>query len=80
VEEGVLALLADGSLAPEQIAANLRADEATVRATLDELRARGLVEVLAITLYESDLSTAAAYWRITDAGRAQLESLRDAGD
>jgi hypothetical protein len=40
------------------------------------MRARGLVEISAVSQWGSDLSTARAHWRLTDGGRAQLEQLR----
>jgi predicted ArsR family transcriptional regulator len=76
VEERVLGLLAEGSLATEQIAANLRVAEATVRVTLDVLRESSLVDMSPITQFTGVTGTAAAYWRITEAGRARLEQLR----
>jgi predicted ArsR family transcriptional regulator len=76
VEERVLGLLAEGALATEQIAVNLRVAEATVRVTLDVLRDSGLVDMSAITQFTGVTGTAAAHWRITDAGRARLEHLR----
>jgi predicted ArsR family transcriptional regulator len=76
VEERVLGLLAEGALATEQIAANLRAAEVTVRVTLDVLRDGGLVDMAAITQFTGVTGSAAARWRITDAGRARLEQLR----
>ena len=76
MEERVLGLLAEGALATEQVAANLRVAEATVRVTLDVLRDDGLVDMAAITQFTGVTGSAAAYWRITDAGRARLEQLR----
>ena len=43
---------------------------------LDVLRDDGLVDMAAITQFTGHTGTAAAYWRITDAGRARLEQLR----
>src|SRR5688572_11973332 len=73
VEEGILGLLAEGALATEQIAAQLRVAEATVRVTLEVLRDGGLVGVAAIAQLNGVTGNGAAYWRITDAGRARLE-------
>jgi len=75
-ERQILELLDQGSLAPEQIADNLRVDVAKLRPALDSMRARGLVEISGVSQWASDLSTARAHWRLTDAGRAQLEQLR----
>jgi hypothetical protein len=52
----VLELLDQGSLAPEQIADNLRVDVAELRPALDSLRARVLVEISAVSQWCSDLS------------------------
>jgi predicted ArsR family transcriptional regulator len=76
VEGQILGLLAEGALAPEQIAANLRAEEQEVRDRLGDLRQRGFVERSVVTHYPPELATALAYWRITDAGRAHLEQRR----
>lgn len=76
VEERVLSLLAEGALATEHIAANLRVAEAAVRVTLDVLRDDGLVDMAAVTQFTGVTGNAAAHWRITDAGRARLEQLR----
>ena len=76
MEERVLGLLAEGALSTEQIALDLRVAEATVRTTLDALRGNGMVDMSAITQFTGLTGTAAAHWRITDAGRARLEHLR----
>ena len=79
MEGQILELLVERAVASEQIAANLRADENDVRRELENLRERGLVELSAVTPYESGVKAAAAYWRITDSGRAHLEQLRAEG-
>jgi len=71
-----LELLAEGALAPGQIGANLGADEADVRRELENLRKQGLVELSTVTPLAGEATDSAAYWRITDSGRAHLEQLR----
>jgi predicted ArsR family transcriptional regulator len=68
VEGQILGLLAEGALAPEQIAANLGANDDDVRDELEALREPGLVERSGIAQY-AEAGTPLAYWRITDAGR-----------
>lgn len=75
-ERQILELLDRGSLAPEQIAENLRVDVAELRPMLDPMREWGLLEISGITQWGNDVSTARTHWRLTDAGRAQLEQLR----
>ena len=72
-------LLAEGALAPEQIASNLRVDEGDVRRELESLRKQGLVELSTVTPHAGETTPSAAYWRITDSGRAHLEQLRAQG-
>jgi len=70
VEGSILALLAQHeSLAYEQIAAQLGEPPDRVRAALDDLRARELVEAIAVGRLEGQLTTAVSYWRLTDEGR-----------
>ena len=76
MEGQILELLAERALAPEQMAADLRTDEADVRQELEELRKRGLVERSAIAHRSPETGMTLAYWRITDGGRARLEQLR----
>jgi predicted ArsR family transcriptional regulator len=60
MEGQILALLAEGALAPEQIAANLGANDDAVRRELEALRERGLVERSAIVQY-AEAGSALAY-------------------
>ena len=77
MEGSILALLEQhGSLAYEQIAAHLNEPPDAVRRVLASLRARGLVDVLGISEVEGHGTRAAAYWRLTDAGRAELSRIR----
>lgn len=48
-----------------------------VQQALRRMRADGLVDVLAVGELVGHSTTAAAYWRITDAGRAELNRSRD---
>jgi hypothetical protein len=79
VEGQILESLAEGALAPAQIASNLRADEDDLRRELENLRKQGLVELSTVTPHATEATASAAYWRITDSGRAHLEQLRAQG-
>jgi predicted ArsR family transcriptional regulator len=73
VEGSILELLEHhGSLAYEQVAAHLREPPDSVRNVLAFLRDRGLVVVLSVGQLEGHSTRAASYWRLTDAGRAEL--------
>jgi DNA-binding transcriptional ArsR family regulator len=77
VEGSILALLEHhGSLGYEQIAAHLRRPPDAVRNALTDMREHGLIEVLSVGELQSQLTTAASYWRLSDAGRAELARLR----
>jgi predicted ArsR family transcriptional regulator len=76
-EGSILALLAEhGSLAYEQVAAHLGEPPDAVRTMLTKLRSRGLVDAFAVGEMQAHGTTAAAYWRLTDAGRAELARLQ----
>lgn len=79
MEKEILALLAQGSLAPQQIAAHLRADEEEVRTELAALQTLGLIDLATVTPYSPDMNTDAVYWRINAMGEARLEQLRSGG-
>ena len=71
MEQSILELLEEhGSLTYEQIAGYLTEPPDVVRNALTGLRRRGLVDVLGISEVEGHGTRAAAYWRLTDAGRA----------
>ena len=77
VEGSILALLEHhGSLGYEQIAAHLGEPPDAVRNALTGLRERGLIDVLSVGELQGQLTTAASYWRLSDAGRAELARLR----
>jgi predicted ArsR family transcriptional regulator len=77
MEGSILALLEQhGSLAYEQIAAHLHEPSDAVRNALVSLRDRGLVDVLSVGELEGNVTRAASYWRLTDAGRAELARRR----
>jgi predicted ArsR family transcriptional regulator len=76
VERQILALLAEGALAREQISARLGADEEEVRDQLEALREQGFVERSAIAHYPREAVRSSVYWRITDAGRARFEQIQ----
>jgi predicted ArsR family transcriptional regulator len=65
-----------GSLAYEQIAAQLQERPDEVRNALADLRDRGLVNVLSVGELVGNLTNAAAYWRLTAAGRSELARMR----
>ena len=67
-----------GSLAHDHVAAQLGEPTDAVRAALQALRERGLVDVLGVGRLEGHLTTAVAHWRLTDAGRRHLVPLRSA--
>ena len=77
VEGSILALLEHhGSLGYEQIAAHLGEPPEAVRNALTDLRERGFIDVLSVGELQGQLTTAASYWRLSDAGRAELARLR----
>jgi predicted ArsR family transcriptional regulator len=77
MEGSILALLEQhGALAYEQIAAHLREAPDAVHTALVGLRDRGLVHVLSVGRLEGALTTAAAYWRLSDEGKNELARLR----
>ena len=76
MEGRILGLLAEGALAPEEIAADLSANVADVREELEELRERGLAERSALAHHSPETGRTLSSWRITDGGRARLEQLR----
>jgi predicted ArsR family transcriptional regulator len=73
VEGSILELLEQhGSLASEQVAALLQEPPDDVRNALNDLRERGLVDVVVIgRLDGADLSTP-TYWRLTESGRSEI--------
>ena len=79
MDGSILAVLEEhGSLAYEQIAAHLQERPDVVRNALTNLRDRGLIDVLSVGELVGNLTNAAAYWRLTAAGRGQLAQLRSA--
>lgn len=68
-----------GSLTYEQVAVNLDERADAVRNALGDLRDRGLIAVLSVGELVGNLTTAAAYWQLTAAGRAELARSRRAG-
>jgi predicted ArsR family transcriptional regulator len=80
VREGLLLALLEqrGSLACEQAAAQLGERPESVRDELERLRERGFVGVFGVGELRGYVTTAAAYWRITAAGRAELTRYRRA--
>jgi predicted ArsR family transcriptional regulator len=77
MQGSVLELLEQhGSLAYEQIAAHLHRPPDEVRNTLVAMRDRGLIDVLSVGELEGNVTRAASYWRLTDAGRADLARRR----
>ena len=79
MEGSILALLEQrGSLAYEQIAAHLDRPPHDVRNELAGLRDSGLVQVVSVGKLIGHRTDAAAYWRISDGGRAALARQRTA--
>jgi DNA-binding transcriptional ArsR family regulator len=79
MEGSILALLEQhGSLAYEQIAAHLHEPPDAVRNALTSLRERGFVDLLSVGELEGHSKAVAAYWRLTNDGRAELARLRSA--
>lgn len=77
MEGSILELLEQhGSLAYEQIAAHLNEPPDEVRNLLASLRDRGFVDVLSVGELDAKVTRAAAYWRLTDAGREELARRR----
>ena len=77
MEGSILALLErHGSLGYEQVAAHLGERPDAVRNSLAVLRDRGLVDVLSVGELVGNRTNAAAYWRLTDAGRGSLAHSR----
>jgi predicted ArsR family transcriptional regulator len=71
----VLALLADGARAPEQIAAEVGVNVESVEQELQRLYQEGFVNSAVVRQQLAEPAAAASYWRITDAGSARLEQL-----
>jgi predicted ArsR family transcriptional regulator len=77
MEESILELLErHGSLAYEQIAAQLHQPPDAVRNALTGLRDRRLVDVLSVGPLGDTSPSAPSYWRLSDAGRAELARRR----
>jgi predicted ArsR family transcriptional regulator len=77
MEGSILELLEQhGSLGYEQIAAHLNERPDDVRNALASLRDRGLVDVLSVGELIEHMTRAASYWRLTEAGRAELARRR----
>jgi predicted ArsR family transcriptional regulator len=77
MEGSILELLEQhGSLGYEQIAAHLSERPDEVRNVLTALRDRALVDVLSLGELEGNVTRAASYWRLTDAGRVELARRR----
>jgi predicted ArsR family transcriptional regulator len=77
MEGSILELLEQhGSLAYEQVAAHLHERPDAVRNALTDLRDRGLVDVLSVGELVGNRTNAAAYWRLSDAGRDELARMR----
>jgi predicted ArsR family transcriptional regulator len=73
MEGSILELLEQhGSLGYEQVAAHLHEPADEVRNVLSRLRDRGWVDVLSVGELEGNVTRAASYWQLTDAGREQL--------
>ena len=67
-----------GSLAYEQIATQLGERPDAVRNALASMRDRGLIAVVGVGELVGTLTNAAAYWRLTATGRAELAEARRA--
>jgi predicted ArsR family transcriptional regulator len=79
MERAIFELLEQhGALAYEQIAAHLNEPPDLVRNALADLRDRGFVDALSIGELEGNVTRAASYWRLTDAGCEELARRRRA--
>jgi predicted ArsR family transcriptional regulator len=77
MEGSILALLEQhGSLGYEQIAAFLSAPPDAVRNALNDLRDGGFIGVLSVGELQGHDTRSASYWRLTEAGRAELARRR----
>jgi len=77
MEGSILELLAQHeSLGFEQIVAHLAEPPDLVRSALADLRESRFVDVLSVGDPQAHSATAAAYWRLTDAGRRELSRRR----
>ena len=77
MEAAILEMLeTNGSLAYYQLAALLDERPDAVRDVLATLRDRGLIDVLSVGELRGNRTNAASYWRLTDAGRAELARIR----
>lgn len=77
MEGSILALLEEqGSLGYEQIASQLEERPLEVRVKLAHLRDSGLVEVVSVGELVGHRTDAAAYWQLSDVGRAALARRR----
>jgi predicted ArsR family transcriptional regulator len=77
MERSILELLEQhGSLGHEQVAAYLHDEPDAVRTALTAMRDRGLVNAVPVGELVGNRTNAAAYWRLTDAGRAELARSR----
>jgi DNA-binding MarR family transcriptional regulator len=72
----LLALAQSGSLAAEQLAADLSEDPHAVNAVLRELSKQGLVDAIEVGEVAGHSSNGASYWRLTDEGRSHLARRR----
>ena len=73
MELAILITLAQrGPLAANQIAAQLEDPLGEVQKALRRLRDRDLVDVVAVGELQGHSTKAAAFWRLTDAGRDEL--------
>jgi predicted ArsR family transcriptional regulator len=74
MELAILILLArHGTLAFDQIVAQLEEPPNEVRSALVDLREAGFVDVIAVGELQGHSTAAASYWRLTDTGRQELE-------
>jgi DNA-binding MarR family transcriptional regulator len=72
----LLALAQSGSLAAEQLAADLSEDPHAVNAVLRELSKQGLVDAIEVGEVAGHSANGASYWRLTDEGRSHLARRR----
>jgi predicted ArsR family transcriptional regulator len=81
MELAILILLSQhGTLAFDRIAARLDAAPHEVRHKLTQLREAGLVDVLTLGERAGESTQVTSYWRLTEAGRQELQEWQGMAD
>jgi predicted ArsR family transcriptional regulator len=72
----ILEVLEHEGLTRTELAAALAAEVAEVEPVLNELRGEGAVEIVRLRRSPAEFGLTTPEWRVTDAGRRELERLR----